>query len=126
MAVFHGMCKPLFLGLLALSLAVAPPLGEEGRYAEVPADAYPRIEQGGVLLSWAQGRTAAEARRAFVIGPKMPDRFAAVHASAAAPTDGETRGENLRDLRFTDFLPNHWDGTRDTNTGTRTLGQRNS
>ena len=37
----------------------------------------------------------------FVIGPKMPDRFAAVHASAAAPTDGETRSENLRDLRFT-------------------------
>ena len=38
---------------------------------------------------------------AFVIGPKMPDRFAAVHASAAAPTPGETRSENLRDLRFT-------------------------
>jgi transglutaminase-like putative cysteine protease/poly(3-hydroxybutyrate) depolymerase len=38
---------------------------------------------------------------AFVIGPKMPDRFAAVHASAAAPTPGETRGENLRDLCFT-------------------------
>jgi hypothetical protein len=36
-----------------------------------------------------------------VIGPKMPDRFAAVHASAAAPTDGETMSENLRDLRFT-------------------------
>jgi poly(3-hydroxybutyrate) depolymerase len=38
---------------------------------------------------------------AFVIGPKMPDRFAAVHASAAAPTDGETMSENLRNLRFT-------------------------
>ncbi len=38
---------------------------------------------------------------AFVIGPKMPDRFAAVHASAAAPTPGETRSENLRDLHFT-------------------------
>lgn len=38
---------------------------------------------------------------AFVIGPKIPDRFAAVHASAAAPTPGETRGENLRNTRFT-------------------------
>ncbi len=38
---------------------------------------------------------------AFVIGTKIPDRFAAVHASAAAPTDGETRGENLRNLPFT-------------------------
>src|SRR5262249_29453263 len=25
---------------------------------------------------------------AFAIGPKMPDRFAAIHASAAAPADG--------------------------------------
>ena len=46
---------------------------------------------------------------AFVIGPKMPDRFAAVHASAAAPTPGETRGENLRNLRFTFMV-----GERDT------------
>ena len=38
---------------------------------------------------------------AFVIGPKIPDRFAAVHASAAAPSPGETMGENLRNVRFT-------------------------
>lgn len=38
---------------------------------------------------------------AFVIGPKIPDRFAAVHAAASAPTEGETMGENLRDTRFT-------------------------
>jgi molybdate transport system substrate-binding protein len=57
-------------GLLALSLAVAPPLRDEGRYAEVPADAYPRIDQGGVILSWAQDREAAEALRAFLIGPE--------------------------------------------------------
>jgi hypothetical protein len=31
----------------------------------------------------------------------MPDRFAAVHASASAPTDGETMGENLRNTMFT-------------------------
>ena len=46
---------------------------------------------------------------AFVIGPKMPDRFAAIHASAAAPTPGETKGENLRDVRFTFMV-----GERDT------------
>ena len=38
---------------------------------------------------------------AFVIGPKIPDRFAAIHASASAPTDGETMGENLRNTTFT-------------------------
>jgi hypothetical protein len=46
---------------------------------------------------------------AFVIGPKMPDKFAAVHASASAATDGETMGENLRNLRFTYMV-----GERDT------------
>jgi len=38
---------------------------------------------------------------AFVIGPKIPYRFAAIHAAASAPTDGETMGENLRNVRFT-------------------------
>jgi pimeloyl-ACP methyl ester carboxylesterase len=37
---------------------------------------------------------------AFAIGPKMPDRFAAVHASAAAPTDGETSPKTLRNTVF--------------------------
>jgi predicted esterase len=38
---------------------------------------------------------------AFAIGPKLADRFAAVHSSAAAPTDGETSPVNLRNTRFT-------------------------
>ncbi len=37
---------------------------------------------------------------ALAIGPKMPDRFAAVHASAAAPTDGETSAKTLRNTPF--------------------------
>jgi pimeloyl-ACP methyl ester carboxylesterase len=37
---------------------------------------------------------------AFAIGPKMPDHFAAIHASAAAPTDGETTGKTLRNTIF--------------------------
>lgn len=38
---------------------------------------------------------------AFAIGPKMPDRFAAIHASASAPTDGETTPKTLRNTIFT-------------------------
>jgi pimeloyl-ACP methyl ester carboxylesterase len=38
---------------------------------------------------------------AYAIGPKMPDRFAAIHASAAAATDGETTGKTLRTTPFT-------------------------
>ena len=37
---------------------------------------------------------------AFAIGPKLPHRFAAVHASAAAPTDGETSPVGLHTLAF--------------------------
>ena len=38
---------------------------------------------------------------AFFIGPKIPDRFAAIHASASAPTDGTISPRNLRNTRFT-------------------------
>jgi predicted esterase len=46
---------------------------------------------------------------AFSIGPKIPDRFAAVHASAAAPSDGETVATGLHSLRFTYMI-----GSKDT------------
>jgi predicted esterase len=46
---------------------------------------------------------------AFAIGPIMADRFAAVHASAAAPTQGQTAPQNLRNTRFTYMI-----GKRDT------------
>ena len=38
---------------------------------------------------------------AFYIGPKIPDRFAAIHSSAAAPTDGTISPLCLRNTRFT-------------------------
>ena len=46
---------------------------------------------------------------AFFIGPKIPDRFAAVHASAAAPTDGTISAKTLRNMRFTFMI-----GEKDT------------
>ena len=46
---------------------------------------------------------------AYVIGPKIPYRFAAIHAAAAAASDGETAGENLRNVRFTSMV-----GEKDT------------
>ncbi|MBI2806142.1 MAG: hypothetical protein HYX68_14265 [Planctomycetes bacterium] len=38
---------------------------------------------------------------AFFIGPKIPDRFAAIHASAAAQTPGTISAKSLRNTRFT-------------------------
>jgi molybdate transport system substrate-binding protein len=55
-------------GVIALSLALAPPMRDQGRYWEVPLDAYPRLEQGGVILSWAQDRQAAADLRTFLLG----------------------------------------------------------
>jgi molybdate transport system substrate-binding protein len=56
------------VGILALALARAPTLRQEGRYREVPPDAYPRISQGGVILSRARDRAAAEEVRACLTG----------------------------------------------------------
>ncbi len=58
-------------GIVALSLALAPAARGHGRYWEVPQEAYPKLEQGGVILSRAPAGAAqfrafllsAEARR---------------------------------------------------------------
>jgi molybdate transport system substrate-binding protein len=47
-------------GIVALSLAVAPAVRGQGRYWEIPASAYPPIEQEGVVLArGGDSRTAA-------------------------------------------------------------------
>lgn len=51
---------------------------------------------------------------AFAIGPKLPHRFAAVHGSAAAPTDGETVATGLHTLPFSFMV-----GGKDTAYGRR-------
>lgn len=56
-------------GIIALSLALAPPLRDEGRFAIVPLDAYPRIEQGAVVLAAARDPASARAFLELVLGP---------------------------------------------------------
>ena len=56
-------------GVIALSLAVAPTLTGKGRYAVVPIESYPRIEQGAVVLDAAADADAAQAFLDFVLGP---------------------------------------------------------
>jgi len=54
------------VGIVALSLAIAPAVRNQGRYWEIPLDAYPRMEQGGVIL-----RESAAARefRNWLLSP---------------------------------------------------------
>ena len=51
-------------GIVALSLALAPPVRARGRYWEIPLDAYPRMEQGGIILKDSK---AARDFRAFLL-----------------------------------------------------------
>ncbi len=71
-------------------------------FAEVDADKV-------FLMGYSHGGYGA-----FFIGPKMPDRFAAIHASAAAPTDGTISAKSLRNTRFTFMI-----GENDTAYGRR-------
>jgi hypothetical protein len=48
----------------------AAAMREKGRSLLVPAEAYPHLEQGGVVPSWAKSKEAANALRGFVTGGK--------------------------------------------------------
>jgi molybdate transport system substrate-binding protein len=56
------------IGVIALSLAIAPQMQDAGRYWEIPLNAYPKIEQGGIILNWTKDAGAACAFRDFVLG----------------------------------------------------------
>ena len=58
------------IGILALSLAKAPVMASSGRFWEVPQDAHPPLDQGGVILNHARDRAAALAFRAFMRSPE--------------------------------------------------------
>jgi molybdate transport system substrate-binding protein len=56
------------IGIIALSLALAPQMKDAGRYWEIPVDAYPKLDQGGMILSWTKEPIAARVFRDFVLG----------------------------------------------------------
>jgi molybdate transport system substrate-binding protein len=58
------------IGLLALSLAIAPPLCHAGRHVLVPSELHPPILQGALVLSAAERPVVAGAFLDFVLGPE--------------------------------------------------------
>ena len=54
------------VGIIAQSLALSPTMRDAGKSAEVPEDAYPRMDQAGVILAKAKDRAAAKAFREFL------------------------------------------------------------
>lgn len=49
------------IGVIALSLALAPAMKDKGRYWSFPADAHAPLKQGGVILKHTKQETAARA-----------------------------------------------------------------
>lgn len=58
------------VGILPLSMVVAPPMRGAGRFWVVPAELHPPIEHGGVILKWVREGEAAWAFRAFLLGER--------------------------------------------------------
>jgi molybdate transport system substrate-binding protein len=56
------------IGIIALSLAVAPPMREAGRFWTVPLASYPRMAQGGIILKDTKAAAASRVFRDFILG----------------------------------------------------------
>jgi len=61
------------VGLIALSMALAPAMRNKGRYWLVPTDAHAPLAQGAVILNWAKDRAAADAFCKFVTSDRGQD-----------------------------------------------------
>jgi len=55
------------VGIVALSLALAPNVRGKGKMFEIPAGTYPRLQQGGTILKNAADVDAARAFRGFLL-----------------------------------------------------------
>jgi molybdate transport system substrate-binding protein len=60
-----GSCE---IGIIALSLALAPTMKARGTYWEIPADAHPPLEQGAVILKSSTHQDAAKRFVEFMKG----------------------------------------------------------
>ena len=61
-----GACD---IGIIALSLAIAPAMKSKGTYWEVPAEAHPSLDQGAVILKQSKNQEAARQFLEFIKSP---------------------------------------------------------
>jgi molybdate transport system substrate-binding protein len=76
-------------GIIALSLAVAPPMKAKGRYVEIPAEDYPAIIQAAVVLKRAPDKQLASQFLAFLQQPPgvaLMEKYGFLRASVKAPS----------------------------------------
>ena len=60
-----GACE---IGIIALSLAVAPTMTSKGTYWEIPSDAHPPLEQGAAILKSSKQQETAKQFLEFMRG----------------------------------------------------------
>ena len=65
-----GACD---IGIIALSLAIAPAMKSKGRYWEVPAEAHPALDQGAVILKSSKQQESARQFLEFIKGPQSQE-----------------------------------------------------
>jgi len=65
------------VGIVALSLAVAPTMKDKGRYVEIPAGDYPAIEQACVVLKSSKEKETAKAFVNYIKTPAAAELFKA-------------------------------------------------
>ena len=81
------------VGLLALSLAVAPAMKSSGRYVEVPASDYPPLLQAGVILKSSGNKELANQFMKFLKEPgtvALMEQYGFAVPRDVAHSDGET------------------------------------
>jgi molybdate transport system substrate-binding protein len=78
------------IGIIALSLAAAPPMREKGKYWEIPESAHPSIEQGAVILKSSQNKQAAAAFLDYLKSPARMELMRRYGFSLPAET-GKTK-----------------------------------
>jgi molybdate transport system substrate-binding protein len=61
------------VAVVALSLALSPKMKDNGRYAEIPADEYPPIEQACVILSSSKNKDTARQFLSYIKSPAVAD-----------------------------------------------------
>jgi len=72
-------------GVVALSLALSVNMKDKGKFAEIPADSYPPIEQGCVIVKGSNKKSAAKAFLEFVKSPKAQELLKKYGFGVAAP-----------------------------------------
>jgi molybdate transport system substrate-binding protein len=58
------------VGIIALSLALAPAMADKGKYFEIPQDLYPPLDQGAIVIKASQKKEQAKQFLAYLKTPE--------------------------------------------------------